>query len=379
MRVTFPLNPDRIADLVRPTFVALLLFTAAVLTLGRAQAEIVLTDVAGRTVTLEAPAHRLLIDDGRFLTALSLLHRDPVAVLAAWPRDINRFGERTYADYAARFPAIDRLAKVASSAGKLSVEQVLAARPDVAVFSLGSQPSDADRATMEAAGIKVMVIDFFIHPLTNTEPSLLLLGRATGAQEAAERFLAYRREKLEAIRARIAASPKPAPTVFLEPHAAQTDDCCNSPGKGNVGDLIAFAGGDNIGAAVIPRAFGKLNLEYVIAQDPEVYIATGGAHMAGTAGLTVGPEFPPDVARHTLQGVVARPGFAALKAVREGRVHGLSHQLLNSPLDIVTAQILAAWIRPDLFSEAEADEVQRTLNERFLAVPVAGPNWIDLD
>ena len=70
---------------------------------------------------------------------------------------------------------------------------------------------------------------------------------------------------------------------------AMTADCCNSPGRGNVGDIIEADGGANIGAAIIPRAFGKLNLEYVIAQNPQVYIATGGSHMEGTAGLLVGP------------------------------------------------------------------------------------------
>ncbi|MFD2033118.1 hypothetical protein ACFSKM_27935 [Ancylobacter dichloromethanicus] len=111
-----------------------------------ARAEIALTDVTGREVTLAAPAHRLLIDDGRFLIALALIHRDPVSVLAAWPRDINRIGTHTYEAYRAKFPAIDQLAKVASSAGALSVEQVVAARPDLAVFSLGAQPTPEERA-----------------------------------------------------------------------------------------------------------------------------------------------------------------------------------------------------------------------------------------
>ncbi|MCJ8145131.1 ABC transporter substrate-binding protein [Ancylobacter sp. A5.8] len=345
-----------------------------------ARAQVTLTDVTGREVTLEKPASRLLIDDGRFLVALSLVHPDPVSVLAAWPRDINRIGKRTYEDYRAKFPAIDSLAKVASSAGALSVEQVVAARPDLAVFSLGSQPSDEERARIEAAGIPVVVIDFFTHPLTNVEPSLTLLGKATGREAQAADFLAFRRAQLDAITAKVAALPADKrPRVFLEPHAAMTADCCNSPGRGNVGDIIEMVGGTNIGAAVIPRAFGKLNLEYVIAQDPQVYIATGGSHMEGTAGLLVGPEYSAERARETLEGVVSRPGFSGFDAVREGRVHGLSHQLLNSPLDVLTVGLLAKWVHPELFADLDVEATQRALNERFLAVPVTGANWIDLD
>lgn len=345
-----------------------------------ARAEIALKDVTGREVTLAAPANRLLIDDGRFLVALALIHPDPVSVLAAWPRDINRIGKRTYEAYAAKFPAIERLAKVASSAGALSVEQVVAARPDLAVFSLGSQPSPEERARIEAAGIPVVVIDFFTHPLANVEPSLALLGKATGREAQAQAFLAFRRARLDAVSAKLAGlSENERPRVFLEPHAAMTADCCNSPGKGNVGDIIEAVGGTNIGAAVIPRAFGKLNLEYVVAQDPQVYIATGGSHMEGTAGLLIGPEYSLEKARETLARVVARPGFAGLAAVRDGRVHGLSHQMLNSPLDLFTVEILAKWIHPERFAGLDVEKTVAEVNARFLAVPVEGPNWIDLD
>ena len=345
-----------------------------------ASADIALRDVTGREVTLKAPAKRLLIDDGRFLIALSLIAPDPVAVLAAWPRDINRIGKQTFEAYKAKFPAIEQLAKVASSAGALSVEQVVAATPDLAVFSLGSQPSDEERARIEAAGIPVVVIDFFTHPLKNMEPSLQLLGAAIGRVEQADAFLAFRRTRLDAIRAKVATlKDDQRPRVFLEPHAAMTADCCNSPGRGNVGEIIEAVGGTNIGAAIIQRAFGKLNLEYIIAQDPQVYIATGGSHMEGTAGLLIGPEYSQARARETLAGVISRPGFAEMAAVKASRVYGLSHQLLNSPLDVLTVEILAKWIHPELFADLSVDDTLAQLNQRFLAVPVQGPNWIALD
>ncbi|MFD2033119.1 hypothetical protein ACFSKM_27940 [Ancylobacter dichloromethanicus] len=167
----------------------------------------------------------------------------------------------------------------------------------------------------------MVVIDFFTHPLTNLEPSLTLLGEATGRAAQARDFLAFRRERLDAVRAKLDGLAKDErPRVFLEPHAAMTADCCNSPGRGNVGDIIEAVGGTNIGAAVIPRAFGKLNLEYVIAQDPQVYIATGGSHMEGTAGLLIGPEYSAERARETLARVVARPGF--FRSCRRARPPG---------------------------------------------------------
>lgn len=350
---------------------------AGLLLTSVANAEITVTDIAGRVVTLEKPASRLMIDDGRYLIALSLIADDPVSLIAAWPKDINRIGPDTYRQYRQKFPAIEDLHQVASNSQQFSIEQILTAEPDAAIFSLTSRPTDGEIALIEQAGIPVVVIDFFDDPLDNIEPSLKILGAVTGKGEKAEAFLDFRRQRMEEIAGRIA-SAKSRPSVFLEPHAARTKDCCASPGKGNTGKYIEFAGGDNIGAGVIAGATGVLNLEYVIEANPNVYIATGGPHLEGTQGMLIGPGYSRQTVEETLGRVVSRPGIATLKAVRDGRVHGIAHQLLNSPLDILTVQALAKWIHPELFADIDLDATRRELNERFLAVPVEGINWATL-
>lgn len=339
---------------------------------------IVLKDVMGREVTLAAPARRIMIDDGRYLIALSLLDKDPVSLLAAWPRDINRIGPAVYEQYRARFPAIERLHQVASSAGNFSVEQVLAATPDLAVFSLNAQPEAGQIAQLEAAGIPVVVIDFFVQPLANLETSLRILARAIGRENAAEAFVSFRKDKIAAIAARLASTDR-RPRVFIEPHAARTDECCASPGKGNIGNYIELAGGRNIGKEAIPGAVGVLSLEYVIAADPDVYIATGGPHMEGTRGLLIGPGYDAATVQSTLARVAGRDGISGLRAVREKQVHGIAHQLLNSPLDILTIEALAKWINPTLFADLDLEATRAALNERFLAVPLEGIYWADLE
>ncbi|MCR6646015.1 MAG: ABC transporter substrate-binding protein [Terricaulis sp.] len=158
-----------------------------------------------------------------------------------------------------------------------------------------------------------------------------MLGALIGREAQAEAYNSFRVEKLERIAARVATIPEAErPTVFLEAHAGNTPDCCNSPGRGNVGDYIAFVGGRNIGADVLDAAFGKLNLEYVIARDPDIYIATGGPHLERAGGFIVGPQYSAEQSRAALQRVASRRGIASLTAVMAGRTFGLSHQLLNS-------------------------------------------------
>ena len=359
-------------------FMALAVLAGPARTRG-ATAEIGLRDVTGREVTLAKPATRIVIGDGRFLLALALIHPDPVSLLAGWPRDINRIGRAAYEDYRKKFPAINDIPQTSSANAAISVERIIAAQPDLAVFSLGAAPSDEERARLEAAGIPVAVVDFFVKPLDNMEASLRLIGRAIGREARAEEFIAFRHAHFEAVRARLAdLPPEKRPRLFFEAHAAMTADCCNSPGRGNIGEVIEVAGATNIGSSVISGAFGKLNLEYVIAQDPEVYVATGGSHMEGTAGLLIGPEYSAERARETLAGLVRRPGFEGMSAVRNHRVYGLAHQLLNSPLDVLTLEVLARWAHPDLFADIDPDATLAEINARFLAVPVAGPNWIAL-
>ncbi len=66
---------------IRPILAALAMLVF-VLGAPRAEAEIVLHDLKGRTVTLAAPAKRLVVDDGRMIVALSFLSRDPVGLIA---------------------------------------------------------------------------------------------------------------------------------------------------------------------------------------------------------------------------------------------------------------------------------------------------------
>lgn len=338
-----------------------------------------LKDLRGRAVRTPPLPTRLSIDDGRYLIALSLIHPDPVSVLAAWSGDVKRVGEETYAAYVRRFPALAKLPQIAPSNLPFQVEPVLAARPGVALVSLGSTATDAQIAQLEGAGVPVAFVDFFSHPFDNQAASLTLLGALTGRQAQAAAYNAFRQQRLDRIRSRVRnLTDDRRPTVFLEPHAGLTPDCCNSPGNGNVGDYIRFVGGRNIGADQIRQPFGKLSLEYVISRDPGIYIATGGPHLAKAGGFVIGQGFTPAQSQAGLARVAARPGIATLKAVRDGRVHGLSHQLINSPVDVVAVEVLAKWIHPELFADLDPAATLEEVNRRFLAVPYVGDYWADL-
>jgi iron complex transport system substrate-binding protein len=342
---------------------------------------ITLTDTAGREVTLKRPVKRIVLGEGRQILALGLVHPDPASLLAGWPDDLKRQDKATYAAYAAKYPALDRVPVVGrGNETSFSIEQALATNPDVAILSGGYGPSAKSGSIIErfaAAGVPVVFVDFVSRPLENTVPSIRILGQLLDREARAADFIAFYESRMQRVTQRLAEAKPMLPKVFMHAHAGAFE-CCNSPGRATIGAFIDAAGGHNIAVDVLTQAFGQLNLEYVLRQDPDVYVGTGGIHLEGTGGLVLGPGIPADRSRQLLQAIAHRSSFADLKAVRSGRVHGIWHLFSNAPFNVIAVEAMAKWFHPRLFGDVNPDASLRELNDRFLAVPLTGTYWISL-
>ena len=173
------------------------------------------TDVFGRTVTLPAPARRIVLAQGRQLNALGFIHPDPVSVLAGWGSDFARQVPDAFMRYKARFPAIANVPVVGDGAtpGGFSLERVVALAPDLVLAPRGGANAGAGHgdlvARLEAAGIPVAVVDFFNQPLADTVPSLRAIGRLTGEEERTERFISFYEGRLQRVAGKLAGARRP--------------------------------------------------------------------------------------------------------------------------------------------------------------------------
>lgn len=348
----------------------------------RADDTIIVTDILGRQVKVKRPVKRIVLGEGRQILALSLIHPDPVSVLAGWPADFMHQDPATYALYRERFPGLENVPVVGAGMPEtFSIEQALSVRPDIAIFSGGYGPSVQSTeivSRLEAAGVPVVFIDFIAHPLDNTRRSLAILGEVLGRDKEAQGYIAFYDAHMKRIADRLAQAKPKLPNVLMHGHAG-LGDCCAAPSRTTIGAFIDAAGGHNIAADILKGRTGQLNLEYILSRAPDVYVGTGGVHLIGKGGLVMGPGIEESVSRAALAIVVARPGIAELPAVRNGRVYGIWHIFNNNPANFLAVEAMAKWFHPDLFADIDPNASLRELNDKYLPVPMQGTYWVELN
>ncbi|MFB9953003.1 ABC transporter substrate-binding protein [Rhizobium puerariae] len=340
------------------------------------------TDIIGREAVLKAPAQQIVLGSWVTIDALSLIHPDPASLLVGWGGDFgaNQFQLETFRK---RFPAIDAVPVVGQgSIETMSIETIISQAPDLVIlsrldaFRFGDAASNPQLEQLADAGIPVAIVDFFLDPARNTEPSLRLLGTLLGRERQAQEFLDLYGQRMRRIETRLARPGVVRPTVLLHAFAARPE-CCWTTGPGNRDALTTPAGGHNIGADVLKGAIGQLNLEYVYEREPEFYIATGGADGRPTdEEFAIGRDVSADRVKASFEKLLARPQIAAIKAVSERRAFGVWHNFMHTPIRIAAVEALARWMHSDLFADIDAEATLEAVNARFLPVPLEGTFWV---
>lgn len=378
------IRPAAIRARARRLRAALLLCAAAAMAPACAASDTVV-DIVGRTVEIPAQVDRILLGEGRFLYALALIEGGkPLARIAGWQGELPFADPNGYADYRRRFPEIDRIPVIGrTSEESVSSEQSVATRPDIAIFGLGGHgPGKQSGLVQELhkAGVPVVFIDFRAQPVKNTLASMRILGKALHREAQAEAYARFYEEHLRRVRERVEqVRAAQRPRVFAELLAGVWDGCCHTVGRGNIGEFIEMAGGVNIAAGKVPGAIGDLHLEALVAQDPDIYIATGSRPQGSRPMLKAGSGVSASDLGSSLRTLAARQGFDVLSAVREGRAHGLWHNFYDAPTNILAIEAMAKWFYPDRFRDVDPQATLDEINRRFQpALPMHGAYWGDI-
>jgi len=343
------------------------------------------TDVSGRTVTIPDKVERIVVGFGVFPAFAAVEGQDSVKRVVAIGADLK---ERTPALYAAlqeRLPALKNVPTLgAEDKGGISPEQVLALKPDVAIFGGGGDgPVTAKegslQARLEQAGVAVVYVDFRSHPMRNTVPSIRTIAKLIGREDEGETFVRYHEAQLRRVTDIVGALPADQkPRLFMDMRAGGVKDCCGTPGNGNYGDFIVAGGAMNVGAQLHTNVLGSAKPEAIAAARPQLYVA-GGASAAGSGvGVQLGDNITPEQARTSLARTIAnRPGVSTLPAVQAGKVGAVWHNFYNHPFNVVAVQALAKIAHPERFKTLDPNATQREMLRTFLHVDLPGTYWID--
>ena len=347
---------------------------------------LLLRDIAERTVRIVRPVKRILLGDGPLAYVVALLQPGrPFAKVVGWGNNFRAADLDGYQAYLRRFPEISTIPAFPSTTlDSIGSELAISMEPDVVVLNLSSRTaaeSSGLMARLAQVGIPVVFVDFRTRMFGNTAASIEVMGQLLEQPARAAAFLRFRRQQIERVAGPLRGI-RARPSVMVERAAGLYDNCCLTYGNGNFGELVAAAGGINLGTRFLHGAFGTLHPEQVIASDPDVVLVTGANwSLYSPAGdwVNLGPGADPLQGQARLQRLMRRPAYRALSAVKARQVHAIWHPFYDNPCYFIALQRIAKWLHPDLFATLDPEATFRELHARFLPVPYQPGYWLSLD
>jgi iron complex transport system substrate-binding protein len=346
-------------------------------TAARAQpAPIIITDALGRTITLKAPAERIVL-------GFNYEEFTAIAGPAGWGRVVG-FGRALWADwrpstfkrYSVPIPRLAMLPDVGNTDdNSFSLEKVIALRPDLVVLADWSFQSLGDQMRqLEMLGIPVLVIDYNAELPDRHIASTLALGLATGNAERARRLATTYTTKLADIQRR-AQQAGTKPKVYIELGQAGASAIGNTYWQGMWGRLLDLIGADNIAAGHIAKAWGPLSPEYVLAANPDAIFIAGSSWVNQPRAVLTGYDIAAETTRARLAPYAQRPGWSQLAAIRTGQLHAIEHGLCRALFDYTAMYYLAKQIYPVQFADIDPVDELRQYHQAFLPVAFEG-TWM---
>jgi iron complex transport system substrate-binding protein len=280
----YPMRPMRL--------IRLLSAASLVITTLSAHAAISVTDDTGATVTLAAPAQRVIS-----------LAPHVTELLYAAGGGAKMVGAVSYSDYPTQAQQLPRVGDNKA----LDLERIVALKPDlIVVWRHGNAQRQLER-------LRELHIPLFFsepHHLDDVAVSLTKLGQLLGTSAAADAAAATYRADIASLRAQYA--NRPPVSVFYQ---VWERPLMTLNGEHMISDVIALCGGRNVFAGLQPLV-PTVSTEAVLAANPEAIVTAA-------PGAT-----RPDTALPQLDTWRAWPGLAA---VANNNLFAIDGDLINRP------------------------------------------------
>lgn len=319
-----------------------------------ALAEITITDLRDRSVTLEEPAQHVLLGFyyQEFLAIAGEGGVDRIAALSRGPWADWRPGQ--WQVYTTAFPQLKDLPDVGDTeSSTFSIEAAIAADPDLVILAAWQYDALGESVgQFDTAGIPVLVLDYNAQTLEKHLASTRALGAALGADERAETLAKLYEDMSADTAARVAQAGASDVKVYVELAQKGPDEIGNSYAGGMWGGIVDGLGGNNIANGQI-KNWGPLSPEYVLAEQPDVILLAGSEWRNRPAAVTLGFAQAPELAQERMKAYLSRSGWADLPAVKNGKVYGVYHGGTRALSDFAYFRFIGKAIHPEAFADVD--------------------------
>lgn len=290
-------------------------------------APVTVTDQAGRTVTLEAPAETIV--SCYYLVTASLLtlgQKDKIVgiEMKASTRELYKLCAPEFLD----LPGV-------GSGKATNIEAIAALEPDLVLLP-AKQREAAE--TLAGLGIPTALVEPETYGAFNE--MIEMLGVLCGCEAEAEELTGYYDGVVQRVTALTADAERP--TVYLGGGASYLRTCTGGMYQR---ELIEMAGGTCVSQEIEGRAWADISAEQLAAWDPEVI-------------------FVVQYAEYTLDDIRSDPALSGVKAVAENRLDIIPSSIeawdYPQPSSILGLLWMTHVLHPDLISwETYRDEVRQ--------------------
>ncbi len=275
-----------------------------------------ITDGLQRTITLDAPAQRIV--------SLAPSNTEILYAIGAGPQLVGR---DPLSDYPAEAQSVT---DIGDTFLQLNTELIVSLQPDLVLAAEITPPEQV--AQLEQLGVQVY---WLANPkdFEGLYSNLITVGQLTGHDQEAAAEAESLRSRVVAVQTSVA-DVADKPVVFYEVDGLTDPNAPYTAGTGTFIDLVInAAGGQNAAAAA--QGYKQLSIEELLVQNPDFILLGDSAY-----GAT--PEM-----------VAQRAGWGQLAAVQANQVLPFDDNLMSRPgprlVDAV--EQLARLLHPDKFSQ----------------------------
>ena len=236
-----------------------------------------------------------------------------------------------------------------------SVERILELKPQL-VVTVGAWSGAREAASgiaerLRRYDIALAYIDCFPDADTVLRDTQTL-GRLFHKERRAKEYVAFFKKYLDLIKQRTQRlEPSKRTRVYMGAAAYAVTHWGHK--------MVAAAGGLDI-AADVPTPWARLSAEWILGKDPQVIVAR--AMPARSLGYGVVEEQNAGAQR---QALLNRPGWAGVRAVRDGKVYLLAFEVCSAPRAPIGILYMAKWFYPELFEDLDPDAVHKEFLREF--------------